>query len=97
MDTWWKTVSEGFQLTERPPEPVGIFNERHKGKAVHLHPISSFRERLMTERPPEPVEIFNKCHKCKAIHLHPISSFGERLNDKFLVLRPPSPHNLFRI
>jgi hypothetical protein len=34
-------------------------------------------------------------HKCKAIHLHTISSFGERLNNKFLVLRPPSPHDLF--
>ena len=34
-------------------------------------------------------------HKCKEIYLHPISSFGENLDNKFLVLRPPSPHDLF--
>ena len=37
----------------------------------------------------------NTYHSCQAIHLHSISSFGERLNNKFLVLRPPSPHDLF--
>ena len=33
----------------------------------------------------------------KQFDLHSISSFGKRLNDKFLVLWPPSPHDLLRI
>ena len=40
-------------------------------------------------------KIFSTYHKCKGIHLHSIRSFGKRLNDEFLVLHPPSPHDLF--
>ena len=40
-------------------------------------------------------ENFNDDCKGKGIHLHPIGPFGERLNNNFLVLPLPSPHDLF--
>src|SRR5258708_18642903 len=63
-DTWRKTATKGFQLTENPPEP---------------------ERQLRTY------------YEYKSIHLHSISSFSEDLNDEFLILLLPPPHDHLRV
>jgi hypothetical protein len=67
----------------------------HRGYAGHL--VEDSVGGFLADRTPTGTffENFNSECKGKAIHLHPIGPFGERLNNEFLVLRPPSPHDLF--
>src|SRR5229473_4285547 len=48
-NTWWKTVTKNFQLTENPSEPVQQLHTYYEYKTIHLHSISSFSEDLNNE------------------------------------------------